>query len=108
LQVLFVLVGDIERGFGSPCPCRRRAKTTRWVVFRAWTYTEYWSCTWKEARDALATASAFCFGGKDIERGLCSRCSLKVFFDAQGASFCFAKTENSAEDLYKGKDLYLK
>ena len=43
----------------------------------------------------------------DIERGLCSRCSLKVFFDAQGASFCFAKTENSAEDLYKRKRLVL-
>ena len=36
---------------------------------------------------------------EDIERGLCSRCSLKVFFDARGASFCFAKTENYAEDL---------
>ena len=45
---------------------------------------------------------------EDIERGLCSHCSLKVFFDAQGASFCFAKTENYAEGLYKVKELYLK
>ena len=54
-------------------------------------------CSHKERSESSTSQEVLFVLVRDIERGLCSLRSLKVFFDARRASFCFAKTENFSE-----------
>ena len=54
-------------------------------------------CSHKEQSESALRKKCFLLWWEILKGGLCSRCSLKVFFDARGASFCFAKAENYAE-----------
>ena len=86
-EVRFVLVGDIESGFGSSCASRSGAKTTHCVVFRAWTYAVF---AQKKKRKRTSKEVLFVLV-RDIERAL-ANASARTFTDATIYNFYNLRT----------------